>query len=201
MARVTFVKKARKAIKSAGIKKGEPSMKKTVSTWREITGWPGYRVNVAGEVQSARTQGRAAGVGRVWKTLKRSVKDNGYPYVQLSINSRRQNRYVHDLVLRAFVGNPRPGQEACHNDGCRANCCLDNLRWGTNSENQADRVKHGTSNRGERHGNARLQKIKVEMIRFLVNDQKFPPKDVASLLTVSVQHVRAVAKGRRWRHI
>lgn len=52
-------------------------------------------------------------------------------------------RYVHQLVLEAFVG-PRPeGMEACHwNDVCTDNR-LENLRWDTTSANRHDQVRNG----------------------------------------------------------
>lgn len=52
-------------------------------------------------------------------------------------------RTAHTLVLTAFVG-PRPATlEGCHRDGNRANNTLVNLYWGTRSDNQRDRVRHG----------------------------------------------------------
>lgn len=47
------------------------------------------------------------------------------------------------MVLNAFVGPPPPGFEGCHKDGDRANNALSNLYWGTRSDNQRDRVRHG----------------------------------------------------------
>lgn len=50
---------------------------------------------------------------------------------------------THVVVLEAFVG-PRPsGHEALHLDANRANASLSNLKWGTRSENQLQRVADG----------------------------------------------------------
>jgi hypothetical protein len=50
---------------------------------------------------------------------------------------------VHHLVLEAFVG-PRPeGMNGLHWDDDAMNNQLDNLRWGTDSDNQQDRVRNG----------------------------------------------------------
>lgn len=57
---------------------------------------------------------------------------------------RRNTRMVHELVLTAFVG-PRPAHCECrHLNGDPADNRLENLRWGTRSENILDAVKHGT---------------------------------------------------------
>jgi hypothetical protein len=46
--------------------------------------------------------------------------------------------------------------EACHGDGDSANNRLGNLRWDTPTNNHADKILHGTTNRGERSGTAKL---------------------------------------------
>lgn len=62
----------------------------------------------------------------------------------------RRNRYVHELVLLAFVGpRPTPDHEVLHGDGCRANNWLYNLRWGTVKENAADRERHRLERRDD----------------------------------------------------
>jgi hypothetical protein len=53
-------------------------------------------------------------------------------------------RYVHRLVLEAFVGPCPAGMEGCHKDGNTANNHQTNLRWGTKASNSFDTVLHGT---------------------------------------------------------
>ncbi len=53
-------------------------------------------------------------------------------------------RYVHQLVLEAFVGPCPSGLECRHLDGNPDNNQLENLRWGTRLENMADKKLHGT---------------------------------------------------------
>ena len=64
-------------------------------------------------------------------------------------------RYVHRLVLEAFVGPCPPGLECLHRDHDTANNRLRNLRWGTRTENIEDKVKAGRA-RG------RFSKTKVQ---------------------------------------
>lgn len=53
------------------------------------------------------------------------------------------DRYVHHLVLEAFVG-PRPaGQEGRHLNDNPIDNRLENLAWGTRSQNLHDRVRNG----------------------------------------------------------
>jgi hypothetical protein len=67
-----------------------------------------------------------------------------YPMVILSRDGERKARYVHHLVLEAFVSPCPDGMEARHLDGNPYNPDRDNLAWGTISENQFDQVRHGT---------------------------------------------------------
>lgn len=121
----------------------------STATFREIQGFPGYRVGDDGSVWSCRErvypEGQfGAGVryryGLVWRRLKaRPTGDYGYLDVQLYGDGRSYHRLVHRLVLFAFVGNPPPGHEAFHKNNDPSDNRLSNLRWGTKSENQQHR--------------------------------------------------------------
>lgn len=54
-----------------------------------------------------------------------------------------RSRWVHHLVLEAFVG-PRPsGQQCRHSNDIGTDNRLENLAWGTSSENAMDMVDNG----------------------------------------------------------
>lgn len=169
--------------------------------WREIEGFPDYQISSLGNARSRRQGGR-------WKPLIASPQTNGYPCIQMiGITGKRVCRTIHTLVLKAFRGPCPPGMESLHGDGCRTNCALTNLRWGTPLENGRDRVAHGTTTlgrtrdparcaRGERMGNARLNADGVR--RILATD------DVPALvreLGVSPNTAYDVLRGRTWKHV
>ena len=121
--------------------------------WRAIPGYEGlYEVSSEGRVRSldrviSCTRSDSAGpFGRdlQGRELKQSTDRTGRLSVNLSRNGRARKRRVHTLVAEAFVG-PRPeGLEVCHGDGDPSNNRVSNLRYGTASENWADRKLHGT---------------------------------------------------------
>lgn len=75
-------------------------------------------------------------------------------------------RYVHRLVAEAFLPNPDGKPDVAHWDGDGSNNKVDNLRWATESENMADKKRHGTHTQGEKHGKVKLSDEDVRNIRY-----------------------------------
>lgn len=102
--------------------------------WAPIPRHPDYEVSTLGRVRSWKTY------GPVKPRILVTHMEGGYVRATLS----RAQRRVHQLVLEAFVG-PRPeGLLTRHLDGDPTNNRLDNLAYGTPSENMRDRRDHGT---------------------------------------------------------
>jgi HNH endonuclease len=99
-------------------------------TFRIIEGYPGYRVNRDGEVQSRWSRTVYKTLTETWLPLK-AVRRGRYLIVNLSDGFKKTSYYVHRLVLLAFVGTCPPGLICCHNDGDPSNNRLLNLRWDT----------------------------------------------------------------------
>lgn len=119
--------------------------------WLPVPSWETwYEVSDQGRVRSfprvVAFEGRWGPTRRRWpSTVLRGVPlHDGHLRVTFVAPRRRHILRVHILVLETFIG-PRPdGKLGCHDDGNPANNALDNLYWGTPSENQMDRVRHGT---------------------------------------------------------
>ena len=103
-----------------------------IEQWRPVPGFDMYAVS---------DQGRVRGPRRI---LKQTLIGNGYPSVAVCRDGKQHTARVHGLVLEAFVG-PRPAGMLCrHLNGVPTDNRVENLRWGTPSENNFDRVRHGT---------------------------------------------------------
>lgn len=115
--------------------------------WCPVVGWEGlYEVSDFGRMRSLdrtimRSDGRS--MTRRGAPLHPTPDSHGYPTMKLP--DRRTYR-VHVLVLEAFVGPCPPGMEGCHENDIGADNWLENLRWGTPSENQHDKVRNGHHN-------------------------------------------------------
>lgn len=66
-----------------------------------------------------------------------------YHAVTLYVNSVAKQRSVHVLVLENFVGDRPAGMQGLHKDDDTHNNVLENLYWGTPSENGKDAVGNG----------------------------------------------------------
>ncbi len=128
----------------------------------------GYGVDELGTVYSRLVPagpGQQA-LGPTWKPLKPFPNNKGYAQVTLGHDDGTRKKYlVHRLVLLTLVGPCPEGYETRHEDGDRKSNRLDNLSWGTPTENDDDRRRHGTLPRGEDAYNAKLSDADVEAIR------------------------------------
>ena len=104
--------------------------------WRDVVGHPNYEVSSLGRVRSHK--------GLSPRVLAARSLPKGYLRVTLYDNGRRVGAYVHTLVLEAFVHARTPGMQVRHLDGNPTNNHVDNLAWGTQGDNERDKVAHGT---------------------------------------------------------
>jgi hypothetical protein len=143
-------------------------------TYREVPGFPGYRVGDDGSVWSShesfpvrggRKGERVKRIGVLWRPLKQSVTQAGRLTVGLYYNRKIKRLFVHRLVALAFIGPCPEGFQVCHNDGNPRNNVPGNLRYDTPKGNTADKKLHGTQHRGEQIPGAKLTQSAVQTIR------------------------------------
>lgn len=169
-------------------------LKQRVEEWREIIGYPIYQVSSFGRVRS---RGRHK---KGWAILKPGLGGIGYQRIGLYNKKSHKISQVHHLVLNAFVGLRKPGQECRHLDGNPANNKLVNLRWGTKDENAADRLAHGRTHAGENHPmskltNAQVLEIKATYKRFSYHSSN--ARELAEKYGVATSTITNSINGKR----
>lgn len=170
----------------------------TGEDWRPVAEAPGYDVSNLGRVRSWRNGGTVSGVRSTPRVLKPQPIPAGHLHVFLRIDGATHPRYVHRLVLTAFVGPCPAGMEACHADGDPTNNQLRNLRWDTRSANTWDRVAHGTHVAGERHWRAVLTWKDVDDIRALAS-AGVPRGIIASRFPATTRsNISAIIRHESW---
>jgi hypothetical protein len=169
--------------------------------YRDILGFPGYRVGSDGTVWSRWKRGfSCAYLGTEWKQLKPSpTGDSGYLVLTLCRDGKRFKRFVHLLVASAFLGPCPDGLECCHNSGIAADCAVANLRYDTPANNQKDRIAHGTDSRGEKCKTSVLTEEQVRYIR--TNPDMLTNSALARMFGVTKQNVGLIIKRKSWAHL
>lgn len=94
-----------------------------------------------------------------------------------------------------------PALQAAHSCGNGHLACVNkrHVKWKTPTENSADRLLHGTDNRGEKHKLAKLNAASVRKIRTLrgaVSDRK-----AGNLFGVSHGCINDIHNERTWSHL
>jgi hypothetical protein len=106
----------------------------TQEVWLE-TRHPGYWVSSLGRVR-----------GRKGHILRPQVKREHHTVNVYTVDGSVKTIYVHILVCETFHG-PRPEgmPHTRHLNGDHFDNRAENLRWGTQAENEADKFLHGTA--------------------------------------------------------
>lgn len=168
--------------------------------YRPIEDFPGYRVGSDGTVWTSWRRGNRPIITDVWRRLK-PWNVNGYLMVSLRAGKEVKRDLVHRLVLIAFVGECPKGKEACHDpDPDRSNCRLSNLRWDTRKANHADKIKHGTAQRGENHFRSRLTVEDVLKIRQMRIDGAVYDL-IARHFEIDRSTVCQIVNRKTWKHV
>lgn len=172
--------------------------------WKDVVGYEGlYQISDCGDIKSLhKTRGT---YGRILKIRKRG--EDGYLGVVLCRDGERKDFLIHRLVLLAFNGPCPIGMETRHINGNGTDNRINNLSWGTHSENMKDQVRHGTYiyARGSQSTRAILNEENIGQIRELLISgrdghfgKKYSQLTIAKMFNVSEQTICAIKKRRRW---
>lgn len=102
------------------------------------------------------------------------------------------------LVTLAFHGeSPTPVHEVAHLNGDSLDNRPGNLAWKTKEENEADKIGHGTTNRGSRQGASKLTDDDIRAIRAAFRSGE-RQKDIGARYGVSQGHISMICNRRQW---
>jgi hypothetical protein len=165
--------------------------------WKDIPGYEGrYQASDLGRIKSLKRQVRS----RNWYTgadfyrtvPERILRPGRYcksGHLSVVLGRGTSGQPVHQLVMRAFVGDPPDGYEVLHSDGDPSNNILENLRYGTRTENILDVYRQG----------GRWRKLSVENVgqirEMAANGVK--KTVIAEKFGIAYTYVFAVINGRK----
>lgn len=169
---------------------GLPPPAQPGETWRRCPSWPRMWASSAGRVAIDGKHGRPPKLCAITARHRTGyvLVNTGAP---LPSGSGPEKRKRGLFVADAFHGPRPPGAVLRHLNGDQLDDTPRNLRWGTQSENCIDAVRHGT---------APAMKLSSRKARFIMRS----PLSAAELgrrYRVTPTTVRNIRNGRTWRHL
>ena len=169
-----------------------------VEEWRVIEDFKNYQISNYGNIKSVDRQGiKRFKRGSI---LKPAINHKGYESVKLYkiIDGKisAHTRFIHRLVMIAFVDNPYNKPEVNHIDGIKTNNVVNNLEWATTSEN----IKHAfdlgikKSLKGEKHPSAKLTNEIGDIIRSKYKRGVVEYKDLAKEYGVNINTIGLIVR-------
>jgi hypothetical protein len=167
-----------------------------MENWLPIQGYEGvYEVSNFGNIRSVKTT--------VPCLMKLNFKKNGYVYICLSDNNKKNHFRVHRVVAIAFISNPGNKSVVNHKDGDKANNKVENLEWVTSSENDIHAYKNGlrvspkvwTGKKGADH-NRSVKVIQQDLSGNFI--EQYDSSQQAKMITgIPHQNIIKVCRGQR----
>jgi hypothetical protein len=174
--------------------------------WKPVAGYEGlYEVSNQGRVRSVDRE--ILFTGR-WGHHKRKLRGvvlkplrhtGGYQRIMLWKDGSAHQTYVHKLVLEAFAGFRPLGMQVAHANGNKHDNGLSNLRWATPSENQADRIAHGTAQTGKPRRNTPVGREKALAMRTAYTNGRLTITEVARQFGVPRTTAASIINNKVWR--
>ena len=152
---------------------------------KTISKYPNYKITRDGKIWSIRS--------RRWLKLQKCPSSGGYYRIQLG--HKQPKEWIHRLVLESYTGKCPEGMECRHLDSNPINNNLNNLAWGTKSENMIDNVYRQSSK------NQKLSCQDVRMIIYTCRTGLFSKTSVAKMYNVSCSTINDILYKRSWKHI
>lgn len=117
--------------------------------WKPVVGYEGlYEVSSLGRVRSAK--------GGILSQCQRTTRGRYWTVCLSKKGAKRKTLNVHRLVAEAFMG-PRPDKAVItHGARGQQNNRVENLSYGSLSQNAQDKKRDGTMPFGERHPNSKM---------------------------------------------
>lgn len=159
----------------------------------QVPDFPGYYATKDGRVWSTWKAGcKPLPDAAEPRVVKHAIHKGGYHQICLRKDGVRFKVYIHEVILRTFVG-PRPDGKthARHLNGNPSDNRIKNLVWGTASENSRDRFRHGTC------AQAKLTEEQVVAIR----EAEGTNTQLAERFGISRYQVGRIRARFSWRHV
>lgn len=162
--------------------------------WKPIKNASYYEVSNLGRVRSYAQSAKRAKP----KLMKLGTNGGGYRTVMLSVTGKPSLKYVHRLVLEAFVG-PGNGQYPKHIDFDRSNNNLNNLCWISSVES----IRYCWQRKIQKRPLVSKSRLQESQVLEIISDFKkgMSRDDIAIKFDRSLSVIRKILRGQLWPHL
>lgn len=160
-----------------------PQLSGLTEYWKDIEGFPNYRVSNLGNVWSKKNN----------IILKSHKTNRGYLTVGFWLDGKKKRLSIHRLVAQAFLTNPRNLPEVNHINGCKTDNNLSNLEWASGRKN----VLHAYQTKLRK---TKLSAIQVAEIKDSI-ERGLTQREIASRFSVSHFTIGEINRKKIWRQV
>lgn len=139
--------------------------------------------------------------GRIFRLISSVPDRDGYLRATIRINGTLKRIGISRAVAEAYHGPaPSPGHVARHLNGVVTDNRPKNIAWGTQKENKADEILHGTRLLGEKLPWAKLKEADVIEVKSLIASG-LGVVEVSKRTGISVSSIAGIRANRAWGHV
>lgn len=151
-----------------------------------------YYVSCNGYIQSIKN-------GKVYNMKVYKTK-TGYEYVKFTINGKTRAEFVHRMVAKVFIPNPKNKPEVNHKDGVKSHNYVDNLEWVTSKENKehAKKLNLYRPARGELSGRAVYTNKQIRNVCVLLEDNHKSVREISKITGVREDTIYGIRTKNIW---
>jgi len=138
------------------------------------------------------------------KLLKGSLMKQGFMQLNLKLKDNiRQGFYVHKLVAKEFIKQPKGKTFVFHIDGNKLNNHWENLKWANREEMTQHQIDQGVYLHANRKmpSHAKMNETKVRLLKKRLKEGKTKRKVLAKSFGITETQLRRIEKGENWGHI
>ncbi len=156
------------------------------------------------DIEDYETKYLISNTGKVFSLLsnkelsQNKTNGNGYKICCLCDNGQKKNFYIHRLVARHFIDNPKNYKVVNHLDSDKGNNLMLNLEWTDHRGNMEHCIEAGAkTDLGVQSPNTTITLEEIKKIKELRIEKELTYREIADIMGISDSSVGQICRGTR----